>query len=183
LQEVDTLEEFFIYRDEIQAFQMNQMSINWEMEWVYPFLFTDFPPYFHAVGEISIYVFTMISFILPTIVAITTYNIPFLIFLVLLASFVFILGSSRTKKIIQLYRQFKTLQNQLVMQQEKKLVDLVCESDHDPTLVLANRENLNRLVNERSIPTTFPLLPLSMILPIFSAIIGYVILALENAPK
>ena len=69
------------------------------------------------------------------------------------------------------------------MRQEKKLVDLVCDDNSDPSLVYINRENLNRLVNERSIPTTFPLLPLSMILPIFSAIIGYVILALENAPK
>ncbi|MHA2167444.1 MAG: hypothetical protein ACXAC6_09805 [Candidatus Hodarchaeales archaeon] len=62
------------------------------------------------------------------------------------------------------------------------MVELICESTQDPLLVHVNRENLHRLVHERSIPTTFPLLPLSMILSIFSAIIGYVILAMENAP-
>lgn len=183
LQEKDLLEDFFVYQKENESFQMIKMSIEWEMEWVYPFLFQNFPPYFQEVGEISLYIFTLISFILPISVAITTFNVPILILLLLLTSSIFILGSSRTRKVIQLYRQFKTLQNQLIQRQEEKLVDLVCDETIDRLIVHVNRENLNRLVNEKSIPTTFPLLPLSMILPIFSAIIGYVILALENAPK
>jgi hypothetical protein len=182
LQEKEILEDFFVYQKEKKAFQMIQMSINWEMEYVYPFLFKIFPPYFHAFGELSLYVFSLISFILPTIVSITVFNVPMLIILIFLASLFFILGSSRAQKTIQLYRQFKNLQNRLIVQQEIKLVELICESTHDPLLVHVNRENLNRLVHERSIPTTFPLLPLSMILSIFSAIIGYVILAMENAP-
>lgn len=183
LQENDILEEFFVFQSEKKSFQMIKMSIEWEMEWVFPFLFKNFPPYFHAVGEISLYIFSLISLILPIFVTFSTVNVPILIFLLFLASFMFVLGSSRTKKVIQLYGQFKNLQKQLIIQQEKKLVDLVCDDNSDPIIVHINRENLNRLVNERSIPTTFPLLPLSMILPIFSAIIGYVILALENAPK
>jgi len=182
LQEMGILEEFFIYQKEKKAFQLKQMSIIWEVEWVYPFLFKTFPPYFFSIGEISIYSFTLISLILPIFVSITTLNVPILIFLLFLASFMFVLGSSRTKKIIQFYRQFKKLQNELIMQQEINLVRLICESNYNPSLVHINRENLNRLVNERSIPTTFPLLPLSIILPIFSAIIGYVILVLENNP-
>ncbi|MHA2306867.1 MAG: hypothetical protein ACXACU_15910 [Candidatus Hodarchaeales archaeon] len=183
LQEMDILEDFFVHQKDKKAFQLIQMSINWEMEWVFPFLFKSFPPYFHAVGEISIYSFALISFILPIFVSITTFNVPILIILLFLASFMFVLGSSRTQKVIQLYRRFKNLQNQLVIRQEKKLVDLVCDDHDNHSLVHINRENLNRLINERSIPTSFPLLPLSIILPIFSAIIGYVILALENAPK
>ncbi len=182
LQEKDILDDYFVYQKEKKSFQMVKMSINWEMEWVFPFLFKNFPPYFHAVGELSIYVFTMISFILPTIVSITTFNIPILILLLFVAAFILVLGSLRSQKILQLYKQFKNLQGKLVMQQETKLVDLICNMPPDTLLVHVNRKNLNRLVNERSIPTTFPLLPLSLILPIFSAIIGYVILALENAP-
>ncbi|MHA1543223.1 MAG: hypothetical protein ACTSQH_09630, partial [Candidatus Hodarchaeales archaeon] len=182
LQEKDILDDFFVYQKEKKSFQMIRMSINWEMEWVFPFLFKNFPPYFHVVGELSLYVFTMISFILPTIVSITTFNVPILLLLLSLASFIFVLGSSRSKKILQLYKRFKNLQNKLVIQQETKLVDLICNMTPDTLLVHVNRKNLSRLVNERNIPTTFPLLPLSMILPIFSAIIGYVILALENSP-
>ncbi|MHA1978602.1 MAG: hypothetical protein ACW98I_16995 [Candidatus Hodarchaeales archaeon] len=182
LQEKDILDDYFVYQTEKKSFKMIGMSINWEMEWVFPFLFKNFPPYFHAVGELSLYVFAMISFILPTIVSITTFNIPILIFLLSIASFIFVLGFLRSRKIIQLYKRFKNLQNKLIMQQETKLVDLICSMTPDTLLVHVNRENLNRLVNERSIPTTFPLLPLSFILPIFSAIIGYVILALENTP-
>ncbi|MHA2111830.1 MAG: hypothetical protein ACXADW_08345 [Candidatus Hodarchaeales archaeon] len=182
LQEKEVLEEFFIYQKEKKAFQLVQMSINWEMEYTYPFLFKNFPPYFHAFGELSLYVFSLISFILPTIVSITIFNVPMLIILIFLVSLFFILVSSRAQKTIQLYRQIKNLQNRLIVQQEMKLVELICESTQDPLLVHVNRENLHRLVHERSIPTTFPLLPLSMILSIFSAIIGYVILAMENAP-
>ena len=182
LQEKDILDDYFVYQKEKKSFQMIRMSIHWEMEWVFPFLFKNFPPYFHAVGELSLYVFAMISFILPTIVSITTFNVPILILLLSLSFFIFVLGSSRSRMILQLYIRFKNLQNKLVMQQETKLVDLICGMNPDTLLVHVNRENLNRLVNERSIPTTFPLLPLSLILPIFSAIIGYVILALENAP-
>ncbi|MHA2176336.1 MAG: hypothetical protein ACXABI_16050 [Candidatus Hodarchaeales archaeon] len=183
LQEMAILEDFFVYQDENKAFQLKQMSINWEMDWVYPFLFKIFPPYFHAIGEISIYSFSLISFILPIFISITTLNIPFLILLLFLASFMFVLGSARTQKVIKLYLRFKNLQKQLVMQQEEKLVELVCDEQNDESLVHNNRENLNRLINERSIPTSFSLLPLSVILSILSAIIGYVILAYENTPK
>jgi hypothetical protein len=183
LQEKDILEDFFVSQKENKTFQMVKCSIEWEMEWVFPFLFQNFPPYFQEVGEISLYTFTLISFILPIFVSITSFNVPILLFFLVLASFILILGSSRTQKVIQLYRQFKHLQSLLIQRQEEKLVDLVCDETIDPLIVHVNRENLKRLVNERSIPTTFPLLPLSMILPIFSAIIGYVILALENAPK
>ncbi len=183
LQEMDILDDFFVYQNKKKSFQLMQMSINWEIEWVYPFLFKNFPPYFFIVGEISIYSFSLISFILPIFVSITIFNVPILIILLFLAFFMFVLGSSRTQRVIQLYRRFKNLQNRLVVRQEKKLVDLICEDRDNQSLVHINRENLNRLINERSIPTSFPLLPLSIILPIFSAIIGYVILALENAPK
>jgi hypothetical protein len=96
---------------------------------------------------------------------------------------ILILGYLRTQKVITLYRQFKNVQNQLIQRQEEKLVNLVCDETIDPLIVHVNRQNLSRPVNEKSIPTTFPLFPLSILLPIFSAIIGYVILALENAPK
>ena len=181
LQDQGILEDYFIFRE--TKFKLVKASVEWEMEWLYPFLFQNYPPYFQEVGEISLYVFTMISFLLPVFVSISTFNVPFLILIILIASLILALSYLRTKKIIQLYSQFKDLQNQLVQRQEEKLVNLICDEATDPLLIHVNRENLNRLINEKSIPTTFPLLPLSLILPIFSAIIGYVILALENAPK
>jgi hypothetical protein len=179
----ESLEEYFIFNTKKKSFQLVKCSIEWEMEWFFPFLFQNFPPYFQEVGEISLYAFTLISFLLPIFVAITTFNILLLIPMLFLTILILTLGYLRTQKVIKLYRQFKNVQNQLIQKQEEKLVGLVCDETIDPLIVHVNRGNLSRLVNEKSIPTTFPLLPLSILLPIFSAIIGYVILALENAPK
>ncbi len=75
------------------------------------------------------------------------------------------------------------MQNKLIEHQREKLLQLLFEEEIDPLLIHANQENLYRLATERSIPTSFPLLPISILLPIISAIIGYVILVLENAPR
>jgi hypothetical protein len=87
----------------------------------------------------------------------------------------------RIRKLIQIYRSFKNIQNRLITRQQEKLLHYLLEENADPAIIHVNQENLYRLGNERSIPTSFPLIPLSILLPIISAVIGYVILALENA--
>jgi hypothetical protein len=183
LHEMDLLEEFTEYQNETRTFQLNKVSISWEMEWFSPFIFKTFPQYFHEIGEVSLYIFALISFPLPILISIITTN---LFIFIILMSLVLFLGSMvfvRTKDLIQVYSGFKNVQNKLIKHQQEKLIQLLFKDDTDPVLIHANQENLYRLSNERSIPTSFPLLPLSILLPIFSAIIGYVILAIENAPR
>jgi hypothetical protein len=183
LREMDLLEEFFILHKETQSFHLKKMSINWEMEWVYPFIFNTFPPYFHEMGEISIYIFSLISLPLPILVSIATLNknLIFLPILLGIALFLFVMAFWRSRKLIQTYRSFKIIQKILIKRQQDKLLHLLFQENVDQLLIHLNRENLYRLASERSIPTSFPLVPLSILLSIFSAIIGYVILALENA--
>ncbi|MFX0199808.1 MAG: hypothetical protein ACFFCW_27105 [Candidatus Hodarchaeota archaeon] len=183
LHEMDLLEEFADYQKETNAFQLKRISISWEMEWLTPFIFKTFPPYFHEIGEVSLYMFALISFPLPILVSIITTNLFFLIVLASLVLFLGFMASLRIRDLIQVYRNFKNIQNKLIEHQQEKLLQLLFEEDTDPVLIHANQENLYRLTREKSIPTSFPLLPLSILLPIFSAIIGYVILAIENTPR
>lgn len=183
LHEMDLLADFSDYQKEINAFQLKRISINWEMEWLTPFLFESFPPYFQEIGEVSIYIFALISFPIPILVSIITRNLFFLIILTSLVLFLGIMAFIRTRNLIQVHQNFKNVQNQLIKHQQEKLIQLLFEENVDPGVIHANQENLYRLSSERSIPTSFPLLPLSILLPILSAIIGYVILAIENAPR
>ncbi|MFX1507022.1 MAG: hypothetical protein ACFFDC_13085, partial [Promethearchaeota archaeon] len=43
LQEKEILEEYFVLQEEKKSFQMVKCSIEWEMEWMFPFLFQNFP--------------------------------------------------------------------------------------------------------------------------------------------
>ncbi|MHA2329979.1 MAG: hypothetical protein ACXACR_15795, partial [Candidatus Hodarchaeales archaeon] len=130
---------------------------------------------------ISIYLFALISFPLPILVAITSVNLFFILLLSGLALFLGFMAFWRIRKLIQIYRSFKNIQNRLITRQQEKLLHYLLEENADPAIIHVNQENLYRLGNERSIPTSFPLIPLSILLPIISAVIGYVILALENA--
>jgi hypothetical protein len=181
LREIDLLEEFFLYQKETQSFHLKKMSINWEMEWIYPFIFNTLPPYFHEMGEISIYIFSLISFPLPILLSIAALKFDYLTILLGIALFLFVMAFWRSRKLIQTYRSFKFIQKILIKRQQDKLLHLLFQENVDQLLIHLNRENLYRLASERSIPTSFPLVPLSILLPIFSAIIGYVILAIENA--
>ncbi len=183
LQETGHMEEFFEYRKETRTFHLKKVSINWEMEWIFPFIFKAFPPYFPETGEISIYLFALISFPLPILIAISTQNLVFLLIFVSIAVFLGSMAFLRARNLINIHRSFKDVQKKLIEHQQEKLLQLLFREDVDPVLIHANQENLYRLSSERGIPTSFPLLPLSILLPIFSAIIGYVILAIENAPK
>ena len=175
LHENGQLEEFIGYHNETKSFHLTKMSINWEMEWIYPFIYTTLPPYFQETGEISLYLFALISFPLPLLVTIISGN---LVFFTALSSLVLFLGSMaiwRTQKLIQTHRTFRNLQHRLIIRQQEKLVHLLHAENVNQGLIHANQENLYRLSSERSIPTTFPLVPLSILLPLISAILGYVI--------
>jgi len=180
LQETDRLEDHFGYQKNSNAVYLKKMSINWEMEWIFPFVFRSFPPYFQEMGEIFIYFISLLSFPLPVLLAIFTKNLLLLTIFLGLVLFLSIMTYFSSRRLIQEYRNFKKVQQVLIERQQEKLLQLLFQETVDPLLVHTNQENMSRLANERSIPTSLPLYFLTILLPIFSAIIGYVILALEN---
>ncbi len=84
-------------------------------------------------------------------------------------------------RLLRIYRNFKNVQQILIDRQQEKLLHLLFNENVDPILVYVNQENLDRLASERSIPKSFSLYFLSILLSIFSAIFGYIIIAIENA--
>jgi hypothetical protein len=181
LQEMGLLEDFFDYQEQAKSFHLKEMSINWEMEWIYPFFFDNFPPYLQEIGEITLYVFTLISFPLPILLAIITSNLVLLAVFTAIPLSILFMGFQASKRFIQAYQSFKNVQKILIARQQEKLLLLMFKENVDQLLVHVNQENLKRLASEKSIPMAFPLIPLSILLPVFSTLIGYVILALENA--
>ena len=180
LQETDHLDEFFIYQKESKAIHLQKMSIYWEMEWIFPFVFRSFPPFFHEMGEIFLYIISLLSFPLPVLVAIITKNLILLAFFLVLVLFLSIMAFLSSKRLIREYQGFKKVQQVLIEPQQEKLLHLLFQEKVDPVLVHTNPENISRLASERSIPTSLSLYFLSILFPVFSTIIGYVILALEN---
>ncbi len=117
LQEMGYMEEFFEYQKETRSFHLKKVSINWEMEWIFPFIFREFPPYFPEMGEISIYLFALISFPLPILIAITAKNLVFLIIFVSIAVFLGGMAFLRAGNLIGIHSSFKDVQKKLIERQ------------------------------------------------------------------
>lgn len=177
LQEKGFLEDFCEFKKETSSFNLKKVSINWELEWIFPFIFNRFPPYYQEMAEIQLYVFSFLCLPLPIIISIVHFNLVLLMPLLVLAIFLLFSAILRSRNIIQLHFRFKHVQEKLSTHQQEKLLQLLfSDQDVDPGVLHVNRENLDRLRNERSVPRSFLVLPLTVILPLFSTIIGYVIL-------
>ena len=175
LEHVGLIESFITF-DEMNGkkrFQLKKISTDIDIEWIYPFIFDDFPP--------LLFELLLLSFLLPFFVS-TTISLFFAIidwawFLVLfLSSLLLLILFGFTQSGLSIYRswrKYNTILNCLIYKQQEIIHSLILNKSDEITII-RHQNNLNRLISMSSYPIP-QLIRISAIIPLFGSLFGYVI--------
>ncbi|MFX0087592.1 MAG: hypothetical protein ACFFAU_18220 [Candidatus Hodarchaeota archaeon] len=175
LDEERILENYITFKrnDKTSSFLMNKISIDFQIQWLFPFIFDAFPP---LLLEIS-----LLSFLLPfsvsTSVSLLIYYISFDLVLLIISCglmiaiiygfYTSISGISRS------WRKYIWIRNLMIDRQQEIIHKLILQQA-DSLEILMNEQNLTRL--EKMHPFPLPaIVRLSAIIPLLGSFIGYLI--------
>ncbi|MFX0208957.1 MAG: hypothetical protein ACFFDT_23435 [Candidatus Hodarchaeota archaeon] len=175
LENADLLNEYIAYKEVNgrKRFQLTKISIDFDIEWIYPFIFSEFPP--------LLFEFLLLSFLLPFLVTASISSFFALIqldlFTVLLNSFLLVLiffGFSQSG--LAIYRSWKKynliLSSMISNQQE--VIHLLILKKSDEMTIIRHQNNLTRLVSTHSYPIP-QIVRISAIIPLLGSLAGYLI--------
>jgi len=175
LESVDLLDEYIDYNEVNgrKRFQLSKISIDFELEWIYPFIFDEFPP--------LLFEFLLLSFLLPFLVTSTISSFFALLqldlFTILLNSFLVVMiffGFSQSG--LAIYRSWKKynliLSSMISNQQE--VIHLLILKKSDEMTIIRHQNNLTRLVSMHSYPIP-QIIRISAIIPLLGSLAGYLI--------
>ncbi|MFX1505634.1 MAG: hypothetical protein ACFFDC_05920 [Promethearchaeota archaeon] len=154
-------------------FQLKKISTDIDLEWIYPFIFDDFPPLMFEV--------LLLAFLLPFFVS-TTIGLYFAILdmiwvliLFLGALFILILFGFEQSG-LSIYRSWKKYSSILgtVIRKQQEIIHSLILNKSDEMTIIRHQNNLNRLVTMSSFPIP-QVIRVSTIIPLFGSLLGYLI--------
>jgi hypothetical protein len=170
------IEKYIEFQEEEKRFQLSRMSIDWDIEWIFPFLFRYFPPLLFQIGVIAILFPIFIITLIPTI------NVVFSgLYLFDLADVIivgYIIGLAFTIGIFFIYayqkwRPYDYIRTSMINTQKEKINFLILKNAEEITII-RNQNNLIRIISIQSFPLP-ALFRISMIVPLVGSIIGYIL--------
>ncbi|MFX1254435.1 MAG: hypothetical protein ACFFCZ_22675 [Promethearchaeota archaeon] len=173
LEKVDLLENYIIFQKDEDRFRLTKISTDWELEWVFPFIFTDFPP---LLIEILLMSF-LLPFSLSTLVGIgfaiaaqdlLTTIVPCVLMIPIIFGFYKALPA-----IYHILRIYYLVRKAMIIKQQEKLHSLILEKADELT-ILRNQNNLSRLLSRHPFPLP-SLIRITAIVPLLGSVVGYLI--------
>ncbi|UCG00950.1 MAG: hypothetical protein JSW11_15200 [Candidatus Heimdallarchaeota archaeon] len=175
LENVGSIENFITF-DEVnrkKRFQLKKISTDIDLEWIYPFIFDDFPP--------LLFEFLLLSFLLPFFVS-TIISLFFAIldmswFLILfLSSLLLLILIGFQQSGLSIFRSWKKYHNILnsVIYKQQEIIHSLILNKSDEITIIRHQNNFNRLISMSSYPIP-QLIRVSAIIPLFGSLLGYVI--------
>ncbi|MFX1538827.1 MAG: hypothetical protein ACFFDI_31955, partial [Promethearchaeota archaeon] len=175
LDNVDLLNEFIAYNEDNgkKRFQLTKVSIDFNIEWIYPFIFSEFPP--------LLFEFLLLSFLLPFLVtsSISLFFalMQFDLLTVVLNSFLLVLiffGFSQSG--LAIYRSWKKYDLILskMISNQQEVIHLLILKKSDETTIIRHQNNLTRLVLMHSYPIP-QIVRISALIPLVGSLVGYLI--------
>ncbi|MFX1254615.1 MAG: hypothetical protein ACFFCZ_23590, partial [Promethearchaeota archaeon] len=176
LKQADILDKYIESpTDNKPFFRLKNVSIYWDLEWSYPFLFQHYLP---LLGPLSLSAQTLLIFALvPGLISLIFFSL--LEFLTaqefsdtLLFSFMgLIIISFLAKNLIRgILQGYYPLKKRMIIKQKEKLHALLLEQNLDSNFILVNQNNLNRLYSMPNIPLPILVQAYSLFLVIYPAI-------------
>ncbi len=173
LKETNSVDAYIVFEEGENRFLLRSISLNWDIEWIYPFLFSTFPPlifYFVFLLALSSVSILMVISIIGMSLLLTSLN-EFLVFFGLIAFTLIILFSigSLIKLTYTEWKPYNFVRTSLLDKQKEAIHYLILTKTND-SRILWNQNNLTRI---RSIKI-FPI-PLLIRLSIPTSILGSII--------
>jgi len=175
LENVGLLDNVIVF-DEMNGktrFQLKKISTDIDLEWIYPFIFEDFPPLMFEL--------LLLAFLLPFFVS-TTISLYFAILdmiwvlILFLGALLILILIGFEQSGLSIYRSWKKYSSILgsVINKQQEVIHSLILNKSDEMTIIRHQNNLNRLVTMSSFPIP-QFVRVSAIIPLFGSLLGYLI--------
>lgn len=175
LENADLLDEYITYKEDNgrKRFHLIKISIDFDIKWIYPFIFGEFPP--------LLFEFLLLSFLLPFLVTSSISSFFALmqldLFTVLLNSFLLMMiffGISQSGlAIYRSWQKYNLILSSMISNQQE-VIHLLILRKSDEMTIIRHQNNLTRLVSMHSYPIP-QIVRISAIIPLLGSLTGYLI--------
>jgi hypothetical protein len=154
-------------------FQLKKISTDFDLEWIYPFIFDDFPPLMFEL--------LLLAFLLPFFVS-TTISLYFAlldmiwVLILFLGTLLILILIGFEQSGLSIYRSWKKYSSILgtVISKQQEIIHSLILNKSDEMTIIRHQNSLNRLVTMSSFPVP-QVIRVSAIIPLFGSILGYLI--------
>ncbi|MFW9902712.1 MAG: hypothetical protein ACFFFH_00150 [Candidatus Thorarchaeota archaeon] len=154
-------------------FQLKKISTDIDLEWIYPFVFDDFPPLMFEL--------LLLAFLLPFFVS-TSISLYFAILdmiwvlILFLGALLILILFGFEQSGLSIYRSWKKYNSILrsVISKQKEIIHYLILNKSDEMTIIRHQNNLNRLVTMSSFPIP-QIIRVSAVIPLVGSLLGYLI--------
>jgi hypothetical protein len=176
LSELNLLDEYISYgRNEKgkPGFTLQKLSVDFQVQWIFPFIFNAFPPLLIEIMWIAILLPFSIATLFSLLVALFDSNLIITLGMTLVLAIIGTGVYSSTVTIIKSWMKYSWIRNLMISRQQGILHELILTGDNDMS-ILRNQNNLTRL--EQMHPFPLPsVFRITATIPLIGSLLGYVV--------
>ncbi|MHA2096963.1 MAG: hypothetical protein ACW98F_20310 [Candidatus Hodarchaeales archaeon] len=175
LDEESILENYISFEKDtdISQFKLNKISIDFQIQWLFPLIFDALPPLLLEISILSFLLPFSISVIVSFFVLLATFDwFSFLLSCVLMVAVIFGYITS-INSMIHSWRKYNWLRNLMIDRQQEIIHKLILQQA-DNLEILVNEQNLTRLEKMHSFPLP-AIVRVSATIPVLGSFVGYLI--------
>jgi hypothetical protein len=165
--------QFSTNEDGNNEFKLKKISVDFQIEWIFPFIFQDFPPLLTEIMLLSFIFPFAIATLASLIIALSTFDFLVSGIMLILFSLIILGVISNSTTIYKSWSNYSQIRNAMIDKQQSLLHYLTLQGESDLT-ILRNENNLARL--EKMHPFPLPsIFRITTFIPLVGSLLGYVV--------
>ena len=165
--------EFSTNEDGQKGFKFKKLSVDFQIEWIFPFIFQDFPPLLFEIMLLSFMFPFSIATLVSLIVALSTFDFLVSGIMLILFSLIILGVISNSKTIYKSWSNYSLIRNAMIDKQHAIIHNLALQGENDLS-ILRNEYNLARLVKMHPFPLP-SIFRITTFIPLVGSLLGYVV--------
>ncbi len=176
LAEVNLLDEYIQYdvdKDGQEKFTLKKLSVDFQVQWIFPFIFKAFPPLLIEIMVIAFILPFSLATLFSMMIALIEANWFIAIGMFAIMILIFIGIYSNTLTIFRSWSKYSWIRNLMISRQQRILHSLVLTGGDD-LAILRNESNLTRLESMHPFPLP-SLFRITAFIPLIGSLLGYLV--------
>ncbi|MHA1994887.1 MAG: hypothetical protein ACW97Z_10120 [Candidatus Hodarchaeales archaeon] len=176
LSEMNLLQEYIQFGTDESGekyFKLRKLSVDLQVQWIFPFIFNAFPPLLIEIMFLSLLLPFSMATLFSLLIAIVEGNWIIALGMTLVMALIIVGLYSNTLTILRSWSKYTRIRNLMITRQQGILHHLVLTGEGDLT-ILRNENNLSRLERMHSFPLP-SLLRITAFIPLIGSLLGYLV--------
>ena len=156
-----------------KGFKLKNLSVDFQIEWIFPFIFQDFPPLLFEIMLLSFLFPFSIATLVSLIVALSTFDwfVGGAMFLLFILIIVGVISNSTT--IYKSWSNYSQIRNAMIDRQHGIIHNLILQGENDLSII-RNENNLARLKKMHPFPLP-SIFRVTTFIPLVGSLLGYIV--------